>query len=175
MLTTCRPSPRSLCLVVPGHLGSLPACVSRGPSFQSLGVLSLSFSGAGGPSLSRASICPPLVPPQFLLVTLGHAPSPPRRWEKTGCDRQEVFLSDWTALPNSPVGEMGTRMGTGSDPLTDVFCCHAVRLPPKAFQGIWSPKRRLPVGDQLSSPLSGHTAEAGAGPHLQAYGNQGRR
>lgn len=106
--------PRSPCLVVPWAPG-MPARVSRGPSFQSLGVLSLSFSGAGGPGLSRASTCPALVLPRFLLVTLGHAlhlSRPPPICEmgeelgENGVQRAKGLLSDWTTLPTPPAGEM---------------------------------------------------------------------
>lgn len=184
MLTTCPPSPRSLCLVVPWASGKpaslcfpwalLPEPGCPVPRFLqcwwSQPVQSLYLPPTGPASVSSGDLGPC---PFTSQASLSPFVKWERSWEKTGCDRQEVFLSDWTALPNSPVGEMGTRMGTGSDLLTDVFCCHAVRVPPKAFQGIWSPKRRLPVGGQLSSPLAGHTAEAAAGPHLQAYGIRG--
>lgn len=96
-----------------------------------------------------------------------------RSWEKTGFNRQEAFPSDWTTLPNSLAGEDGHTDGDKQRPTDRRVLLSRCESAPKAFQGIWSSKRRLPVGGQLSSPLAGHTAEATAGPLPQAYGIRG--
>lgn len=180
MLTTRRPSPRSLCLVVPWASGKPASLCFPWALLPEPRCPVPRFLWCWSSQPVQSLHLPPLVLPQFLLVTLGlalHLPGLPfpicemgEELGENGMRQARGLPLRLDALPNSPVGEMGTRMGTGSDPLTDVFCCHAGRVPPKAFQGIWSPKRRLPMGGQLSSPLPGHTAEATAGPYLQAYG-----
>lgn len=126
----------------------MPACVSRGPSFQSLGVLSLFLrcwwsrpvqSAPTGPaSVSSGDLGPfPFTFPglSFPICEMG---------EELGEDgiQRARGPPDRTTLPNSPGREMvhtDRHAGHRQRP-TDrhVFCCHTRRVPPEALRGICS-------------------------------------